>query len=142
MAGRTYANGALRSVIPDLVDELGIASYEIVEFTLAGIESHAAASAPIGPTGVLANSQTHESRTIPGGAEGEATSGAGYSAYVNFGTGSAGAGSNVPNRPEEIVYSAGWKGMSARPYFSQAAVDGEVEWNRAWGALESRLPRL
>lgn len=142
MAGRTYANGALRSVIPELADDLETISHEIVEFVLVGIESQASAAAPIGPTGVLANSQTHESRRIPGGAEGEATSGADYSAYVNFGTGERGASSNVPNRPEEISYTAGWKGMSARPYFSQAAISGEEEWNRAWGAIESRLPRL
>lgn len=137
-----YANGALRSVIPEVADELAIAAGEIVEFVLVGIESQASAAAPIGPSGFLANSQSHESRRIPGGAEGEAVSGEDYSAYVNFGTGAAGASSSIPKRPEEIQYTAGWKGMSARPYFSQAALDGEDEWNRAWGALESRLPRL
>ena len=132
----------LRSVIPDVVDELEASAYSIVDWTLTGIESNAAAAAPIGPTGVLAGSQSHESRRVPGGAEGVARSGAYYSAYVNYGTGAAGASSNVPGRTEEITYSAGWKGMAARPFFSQAVEDGRDEWDRAWRALESRLPRL
>lgn len=142
MAGRAYAKGALRSVIPDVIDDLEDAAYTIVEWTLAGIEGNAAAAAPIGPTGVLAGSQTHESSRFSGGAEGTASSGAAYSAYVNYGTGQRGASSDVPGRTNEIVYSAGWIGMSARPFFSQAVIDGEDDWNRAWQALEGRLSRL
>jgi hypothetical protein len=132
----------LRSVIPDVVTELGDAAYDIVEWTLTGIESRAAADAPIGPTGVLAGSQSHESRRFAGGAEGVARSGAAYSAYVNYGTGQRGASSDVPGRTEEIRYSAGWMGVSARPFFSQSVEDGRVEWDRVWRALEGRLPRL
>lgn len=132
----------LRSVIPDVVTELEDAAYDIVEWTLTGIESRAAADAPIGPTGVLAGSQSHESRRFSGGAEGVARSGAAYSAYVNYGTGQRGASSDVPGRTEEIRYSAGWMGMTARPFFSQSVEDGRDEWDRVWRALEGRLPRL
>jgi len=138
----TYAGGAVRSVIPDVIEEIEQAAYDFVEFTLAGIEGNAAAAAPIGPTGVLAGSQTHESRRVSGGAEGEARSGAAYSAYVNYGTGAAGAGSDIPGGAEEIQYTAGWAGMAARPFFSQAVEDGRVEWDAAWRGLERRLPRL
>lgn len=132
----------LRSVIPDVVRDLDKAAYDIVEWTLTGIEGRAAADAPIGPTGILAGSQTHDSRRIHDGAEGEARSGAAYSAYVNYGTGARGAASDVPGRTEEIRYSAGWVGMAARPFFSQSVEDGRVEWDRAWRALETRLSRL
>lgn len=133
---------SLRSVIPNVVQDLEDAAYEIVEWTLTGIEGNAAAAAPIGPTGVLANSQTHESSRFRGGAEGTASSGAAYSAYVNYGTGQRGAASDVPGRTDEIAYSAGWIGMPARPFFSQAVIDAEEDWNRAWMALEGRLSRL
>lgn len=136
------STAGFRSVIPQVIDELDDYAYRVCEFVLAGIESHAAAAAPIGPTGVLANSQDHETRRIPNGAEGEARSGAEYSAYVNYGTGARGASSNVPGRTEEISYSAGWPGMAARPFFSQAVVDGTAEWDKAWRALEAALPRL
>lgn len=132
----------LRSVIPDVVIDLEDAAFDIVEWTLTGIEGRAAAAAPIGPTGVLAGSQTHESSRFRGGAEGVARSGAAYSAYVNYGTGQRGASSNVPGRTEEITYTAGWMGMTARPFFSQSVEDGRVEWDRAWRALEGRLSRL
>lgn len=138
----TKFGSVLRSVIPDVIDELEKTAYEIVEWTLTGIESRAAAAAPIGPTGVLANSQAHETHRIRGGAEGTATSGAAYSAYVNYGTGARGASSDVPGRTPEIQYSSGWIGMSARPFFSQSVEDGRDEWDRVWRALEGRLPRL
>ena len=140
MAGKF--GSALRSVIPDVIEELDRAAFDIVEWTLTGIEGRAAAGAPIGPTGVLAGSQTHESRRTAEGAEGVASSGAAYSAYVNYGTGQKGASSDVPGRTDEIRYSAGWMGMSARPFFSQAVEDGRSEWDTAWRALEGRLPRL
>lgn len=136
------ATPGLRSVIPQVATKLGDVAYEIVEFTLVGIEAKAAAGAPIGPTGLLAGSQTHESRRTADGAEGEARSGAAYSAYVNFGTGGRGARSNVPGRTSEVTYTAGWIGMSARPFFSQAVEDGRDEWDRAWRGVEARLPRL
>lgn len=131
-----------RSVIPDVIDELELAAYELVEFVVTGVESNARAGAPIGPTGNLANSQTSETQRIPGGADGVARSGAEYSAYVNYGTGARGAASNVPGRGEEIRYSAGWQGMAARPYMSEAAEIAREEWEKGWRALEGRLPRL
>lgn len=133
---------SLRSVIPDVARELEEIAVDLVEWTLQGVESNAAAGAPIGPTSNLANSQRHDVRRVSGGAEGEAVSGAEYSAYVNYGTGSRGAGSNVPGRTPEIRYSAGWMGMAARPFFSEAAEVAREEWDAGWKRIDERLPRL
>lgn len=131
-----------RSVIPQVADELEQFAFEMVDFVVTGIEANSKAGAPIGPTGNLANSQTSESRRIHGGAEGVARSGAEYSAYVNYGTGARGSASAVPGRTEEIRYSAGWQGMAARPYMSEAAEIATREWDEGWRRLEGSLPRL
>jgi len=131
-----------RSVIPQDQRELREIAYDVVEFVLAGWEGNASATAPIGETGNLAASIDHDTRRIPDGAEGEGRAGAEYAGYVNYGTGRAGAGSSVPNRGPEIGYSAGWAGMPAQPFASQAAVTAEKEWDAAWRKIERRLPRL
>jgi hypothetical protein len=65
-----------------------------------------------------------------------------YAAYVNYGTGQAGAASSVPGRAEEISYSSGWRGMAARPFMSQAAEDGRIDLERGSTKLEGDLPKL
>jgi hypothetical protein len=71
-------------------------------------------------TGMLRNSSTSSiQRGNP--TIGEVTFHAFYAAYVNFGTGSRGASSSVPDRPDNVRYTMGFGGMSAMPYLSLAA---------------------
>ena len=131
----------LRSVIPEVAAELGQQAGDIVEFVIQGVESNARAAAPI-RTGLLANANDSETSRFEGGAEGQAYNNVEYAAYVNFGTGARGAGSNVPNRPDEVRYTAGWTGMPAQPFMSEAAEIARDEWTRGWADLEARLPHL
>lgn len=132
-----------RSVIPKDADEIEQFFFELVDWVATGIEGNAAAEAPIGPTGKLANS-IEKKPTVKRGSimEGEVVASAEYAAYVNYGTGQAGAGSSVPGRTDEIRYSAGWKGMAARPFMSQAAETGRTELINGSHRLEGDLPRL
>lgn len=132
---------AIRSVIPEVNAELERIAVEAVRFVVTGVEANAKTEAPI-DTGNLANSQSHSLRLFPGGAEGVAASGAEYSAYVNYGTGARGAASNVPGRGSDVRYSAGWTGMAAQPYFSGAAEQARIEWERIWQGLGPTIPRI
>jgi phage gpG-like protein len=44
-----------------------------------------------------------------------------YAAYVEYGTGQRGEASQFEGKPDDISYSPGWVGMSARPYLTPAA---------------------
>lgn len=102
----------------------------VVRETTTFIHSEAAANAPIGPTGMLANGNQMELESIGDGYRGEVWNTMDYASYVNYGTGSRGQGSNVPDRPPEITYSGGWLGMPARPFMSQAAADAKPRFDR------------
>jgi hypothetical protein len=132
-----------RTVIPQDADEIERFFFELVEWVATGIEANAATDAPIGPTGKLANSiEKLPTRQMGSVIEGEVVATAEYAAYVNYGTGQAGAASSVPGRAEEISYSSGWRGMAARPFMSQAAEDGRIDLERGSTKLEGDLPKL
>lgn len=136
-------NASFRSVIPQAADKIEQEVYELVDWVAVGIEGNAATDAPRGPTGKLANGIEKKPTTRSAGVvEGEVVSSAEYSAYVDMGTGQAGAASTVPGRSEEVRYSAGWQGMAARPFFSSAVENGRVELDRGMRKIEGGLPRL
>lgn len=135
--------GSFRSVIPQAAEKIEQEVYELVDWVAVGIEGNAATDAPRGPTGNLASGVEKKATTRRGGiVEGEVVSKAEYSAYVDMGTGQAGAASQVPGRSEDVRYSAGWKGMAARPFFSSAVENGRVELDRGMRRIEGELPRL
>ena len=79
-----------RTVIPQDADEIERFFFELVEWVAVGIEGNAAADAPIGPTGKLANSiEKLPTRQMGSVIEGEVVATAEYAAYVNYGTGQA-----------------------------------------------------
>lgn len=135
--------GSFRSVIPQAADKIEQEVFELVDWVAVGIEGNAATDAPIGPTGKLAGSVEKKPTTRANGVvEGEVVASAEYAAYVNYGTGAAGASSAVPGRTEEIRYTSGWKGMAARPFFSSAVENGRNELVRGMHRIEGELPRL
>lgn len=103
----------------------------IVRETCLYIEGAAKSAAPIGPTGQLAGSIQSDVARYDQGWLGVVSDPVEYAAYVNYGTGSRGASSAVPERPEEIAYTGGWLGMEARPFMSQAGADGRARFEAA-----------
>ena len=103
---------------------------EIVKETCLFIEGQAKRDAPI-DTGALANSIMQDVARYDQGWVGVVSATSDHAAFVNYGTGSRGASSSVPERPAEISYTNSWLGMVARPFMSQAGVDGKARFESA-----------
>lgn len=110
----------LVSRIPEIVVEAEVRAELAVSRTCVEIEAKAKrnliANGSV-KTGELVSSG--ESHVI--GTKGEVTFGTDHSFFVEYGTGERGAASEFEGKPEDITYSPGWAGMSARPYLTPAA---------------------
>jgi hypothetical protein len=97
---------------------------QVVRETVLFIEGQSKSDVPIGPTGALAGGIQSEIEETGDGWKGAVFDPVEYASYVNYGTGSRGQSSSVPDRAPEITYTGSWLGMPARPFMSQAAADG------------------
>ena len=104
---------------------------QVVRETTLFIEGAAKTAAPIGPTGNLASGIQGggDVQSTGDGYRGEVFAAEDYSAYVNYGTGSRGQSSSVPDRGADITYTGSWLGMPARPFMSQAAADARPRFD-------------
>lgn len=115
-----------------IADGMDSKAKQIVQETLLYIEGAAKSAVPIGPTGALGSGiQSSAVEATAEGWRGEVFDPVEYAPYVNYGTGSRGQSSAVPERPEEITYTGGWLGMPARPFMSQAGADGRARFEAA-----------
>ena len=127
-----------KNLLPSVAAQLPDLAYDIVEQVALGIRAKAAAGAPI-RTGDLARGYDHLSKRTATGAYGEVFNNVEYAPYVEFGTGSRGAGSMFPGKPEGLSYTMGWMGMAARPHLTPAVEEARVEWKQEWRSLRRRL---
>lgn len=121
----------IRNDLPRIAGEVDRDAEAAVRETTTFIHSEMAANAPIGPTGNLAGGNDMEVTRTADGWKGEVWNVMDYASYVNYGTGSRGASSPVPDRPAEITYTGSWLGMPARPFASQAAADAKPRFDQA-----------
>ena len=131
MAQRGTRIEVIRNDLPAIAGRVDQQAESAVRETTLFIESEATASAPIGPTGNLANGNQSSVERTGDGWRGEVWNVMDYASYVNYGTGSRGSASAVPDRPPEITYTGSWLGMPARPFMSQAAADAKPRFNDA-----------
>jgi hypothetical protein len=127
-----------RNDLPTLMDRLQSFLYQLVRRQTVQAERLARQYAPI-VSGNLVNSSASEV-TRPSSSQfvGEVAFNAHYASYVNFGTGRAGAASDVPNRPPEVNYGPS-RGRPAKPYLSLAITQSFQELVDAIAAIEREL---
>ena len=121
----------VKNDLPMIAGKIDQQAEQAVRETTLFIESQAKSDAPIGPTGNLASAISSEMSAVGDGFRGEVFDSMDYAAYVNYGTGSRGSSSAVPERPAEITYTGSWLGMTARPFMSQAAADARPRFDAA-----------
>lgn len=129
------AKGTMIEVVkndfPKIAGHMDDNARDLVRETMLYIEGAAKSAAPV-RTGVLAGGiQTQGPERTATGWVGYVLDPVEYAAYVNYGTGSRGQSSDVPDRPPEIAYTGSWLGMTARPFMSQAAHDGREKFESA-----------
>lgn len=132
MAGRRGTMiEVIRNDLPAIAGKVDSQAEMAVRETTTFIHSQASADAPIGPTGNLAGGNQMEVSKTGDGWRGEVWNVMDYASYVNYGTGSRGSSSPVPDRPAEITYTGSWLGVPARPFMSQAAADAQPRFDAA-----------
>lgn len=124
----------VKNDFPALAGKLYDGAGQVVRETMLFIEGQAKSDAPI-DTGYMANSIQSEYSEPGTGPRGEVFAGAEYAAYVNYGTGSRGQSSAVPDRSPEITYTGSWLGMPARPFMSQAAADARPRFEQGMSKI-------
>lgn len=106
--------------IPEIIAESEVRASLAVSRTCMEIEAGAKRNLIANGSVVTGNLVSSiESHVV--GASGEVATGVEYSIFVEYGTGQRGAASEFEGKPNGITYSAGWAGMSARPYLTPAA---------------------
>lgn len=139
MAGRSgIVDVKVNSNLTKIADALPSLFGAVIERQTMMLWRQAARLAPVGESGLLHNSGTYSVLASTSPVVGEVTFHAYYAAYVNFGTGSRGAASKVPDRPDNIRYTQGWVGMAAQPYLSIAyreVVDELRVWAKELGEM-------
>lgn len=119
----------IRNDLPKIAGQVDERAQQLVRETVLFIEGASKSAAPIGETGALAGGIQSDIERTAEGWRGTVFDAVDYAAYVNYGTGSRGASSNVPDRPAEIAYTGSWLGMPARPFMSQAAADARPRFH-------------
>jgi len=110
----------LASRIPEIILEGEVRAELAVSRTCMEIEANAKhnliANGSVKTGELVSSGETHVEGTT-----GEVTFGTDHSFFVEYGTGERGSESEFEGKPDDISYSPGWPGMSARPYLTPAA---------------------
>lgn len=110
----------LESRIPEIIGAAEVKAELAVSRTCMEIEADAkrnlVANGSVETGNLVSSIEAHVT-----GTSGEVGTSVEYSVFVEYGTGQRGAESEFEGKPDDITYSAGWAGMSARPYLTPAA---------------------
>lgn len=110
----------LTNRIPEIVAEAELRSEAAVARTCMEIEAGAKrnliANGSVVTGNLVGSIESHVT-----GTSGEVGTNVEYSVFVEYGTGQRGAESEFEGKPDDLSYSEGWPGMSARPYMIPAA---------------------
>jgi phage gpG-like protein len=110
----------LQSRIPEIIGAAEVKAELAVAKTCMGIEADAkrnlVANGSVVTGNLVGSIESHVT-----GTSGEVGTNVEYSVFVEYGTGQRGSESEFEGKPDDITYSPGWAGMSARPYLSPAA---------------------
>jgi len=110
----------LDSRIPAIIGEAEVKAEVAVSKTCMAIEADAKRNL-IANGSVVTGNLVGSIESHVEGTSGEVGTNVEYSVFVEYGTGQRGAESEFEGKPDGITYSAGWAGMSARPYLTPAA---------------------
>lgn len=106
--------------IPEIVADAEVRAAEVVAAVCmkikAGAQRNLVANGSVVSGNLLGSIEEDAS-----GLYGEVSTGVEYARYVEYGTGQRGEESEFEGKPDDITYSEGWTGMSARPYLTPAA---------------------
>lgn len=126
--------------LPAAQDHIRDALFAVVSKAVLDIQGGAVSGAPV-DTGLLKSGVQAilPDDTYSGPIQGGVGSNTEYAAYVELGTGRAGAGSSYPYQ-RTARYTMGWAGMAARAFMANAAKRVEPAFVAAVASLQSRLP--
>ena len=129
---------AVRNDFPKVADRLSRGTFDIVSEITANIEAGYRADVHI-ESGQLAGSIDSEVTQVRGVVTGWVGATAEHAPYEEYGTGSRGAASSFPGKPEGIPYSGSWIGRPAHPALTPHVETGRADMQREFANLERRL---
>lgn len=128
--------------LPQAGDAIRDALSQVVTKGVLDIQADAVANSPVSRSGGRLKTSIQPILPDPWG--GDIAGGVGtnveYAAYVELGTGAAGAGSSYPY-PRQARYTMSWRGMAARAFMARAAKRVEPSLVAVLQRLGTRLPR-